>query len=196
MIRKPTFVLLVIFIVMSAGVLIWQKSQSRPELSATTEPAIQFLFETGGRKVNGIIIYDTLGGRIELENTNEAGWSLVEPSNGAADESRIQSAVSEIESLRILSKLESPPEKELVGLDKPAYYMKVIYEDGQHDLVMIGNETPTGSGYYVSLDGGPVWVVNKFGVDNLLELLKDPPVIRTPTPTPTILSDLTATPEP
>lgn len=194
MIKKPTLVLLIIFVVMSAGVYFWQGY--RPEISPTAEPNIQFLFETGGRKVNGIIIYDSLGGRVELKKTNEDTWILVAPADGAADETRIQSAVSEIESLRILSKLESSPEKEMVGLERPSFYIKVTYEDGQQNLVMIGDATPTGSGYYVSLEGNPVWVVNKFGVDNLLELLKDPPIIKTPASTPTILPEMTSTPEP
>lgn len=196
MIRKPTLVLLVIFVVMAFGVVLWQKSRSEEEASTTPAPGIQFLFETGGRRISGIVIYDSLGGRVELQRLENDTWTLIDPADGVADETRIQSAVSEIEALRLLSDLESLPEKDIVGLDTPAYYIKVIFEDGQQKLAAIGNATPTGSGYYVSLDGGPVWVVNKMGVDNLVELLDDPPVIRTPTPTPTSVPEITSTPQP
>lgn len=196
MIRKPTLVLLLIFIMMVVGVYFWQRSQSEPEIPSTPGPEVQFLFETGGRKIGGIILYDSLGGRVELRRSVQDEWILIEPASESPDETRIQSAVAEIESLRLLSKLESPPEKELVGLDKPSYFIKVVYADGQEELVSIGNETPTGSGYYVSLDGGPAWVVNKLGIDSLLELLRDPPVMTTPTPMPTMLPESTITPGP
>ncbi len=196
MIRKPTLILLSIFVVMAVGLYFWQGSQSQPDRQETATSEVQFLFETSGRKIIGIILYDSLGSRVELQRTDQDEWFLVEPADEVADETRIQSAVAELESLRVLSKLEPPPQKEVVGLNDPAHFIKVIYEDNQEDFASIGDETPTGSGYYVSLNGGAIWVINKLGIDSLLSLISDPPIIRTPTPTPTLLPELTATPEP
>ncbi len=196
MIRKPTLILLSIFVVMAVGLYFWQGSQSQPDRQETATSEVQFLFETSGRKIIGIILYDSLGSRVELRRSDQGEWLLVEPADEVADETRIQSAVAELESLRVLSKLEPPPQKEVVGLNDPAHFIKVIYEDNQEDFASIGDETPTGSGYYVSLNGGAIWVINKLGIDSLLGLISDPPVIKTPTPTPTLLPESTSTPEP
>lgn len=196
MIRKPTLVLLLMFVVMAVGLYFWQRSQSQSEEQEIVPSEVQFLFETSGRKIVGIILYDSLGSRVELRRTDQDEWFLVEPADEVPDESRIQSGVAELESLRVLSKLEPPPQKEVVGLNDPDHFIKVIYQDGEEDFASIGDETPTGSGYYVSLNGGAIWVVNKLGIDSLLSLISDPPIIKTPTPTPTLLPELTATPEP
>jgi hypothetical protein len=49
-------------------------------------------------------------------------------------------------------------------------------------VLYVGSATPTQSGYYVRKDG-MVYVAGKFEIDDLVDLLKNPPVLP-PTATP------------
>jgi len=48
----------------------------------------------------------------------------------------------------------------------------------------IGELTQIGGGYYVHVEGEPLFVVNSFGMDSLIEFLTDPAIYETPTPSP------------
>ena len=74
------------------------------------------------------------------------------------------------------------------GLQLPTYIITIAYQSGQNHVIKVGNLTPTQSGYYVQLDIGNTVIVNQFGIDDVIEMLKS--VTYTPTPS------LTTTPLP
>jgi hypothetical protein len=85
---------------------------------------------------------------------------------------------------RILSRPQVAPAD--AGLSQPSYVMTVKVTGGTEEVVRIGDLTPTSSGYYASLnDGSDVLVVDKTGLDALLNLVTSPPYASTPTPAPT-----------
>jgi hypothetical protein len=66
------------------------------------------------------------------------------------------------------------------GLDDPSYEITLVaIQDGQavRFAFLIGDETPTGSGYYLMRQGNPsVRVVLKVPIDNVTNLLDGPPL--------------------
>jgi hypothetical protein len=45
--------------------------------------------------------------------------------------------------------------------------------------------TPTGNGYYIRYDDGPIYIIDVDGIDSILNLLTTPPYLPTETPVPT-----------
>lgn len=79
---------------------------------------------------------------------------------------------------RVFSSSENP--LSAYGLDTPAYTIDLdTLTDGankQYSLA-VGNETPTANGYYVQKPGDPrVYVVPKGAVDNMINLIDNPPL--------------------
>ena len=64
----------------------------------------------------------------------------------------------------------------------PADTMELGFVNGANHKIEVGNLTPTSSGYYVRFDGGKIYVIEKSGIDALLNLLTAPPFPATATP--------------
>ena len=70
------------------------------------------------------------------------------------------------------------------GLASPANVITVGFSDGAYVKVQIGDETPTGTGYYARKENGNILVVDKYGIDALLPPLPSSPSPAPPTPSP------------
>ena len=91
--------------------------------------------------------------------------------------------VEQLVSAEVLIELSTPPAADQTGLDKPAYVLTITDQSGQKTVIEIGSETPTQTGYYIRKES-VVYVADKFGIDNLVDMLKNPP-IQPPTATAT-----------
>ena len=105
---------------------------------------------------------------------------MVEPPNEEADESRIESAVSQAGTMRTLTKLDLKVHLADLGLDQPKNWIVISLSTGEQKIANIGNITPTNSGYYAYSSGVPVQVVDKFNVDSVLEILYELPILTQP----------------
>lgn len=193
MIRRSTWILVGVFILTLAVAYYLQRSERLAETQATPTPGIAYLFDGLAGEIQNLRISAASGENLEVEGGPEGDWRLVEPAGGQADVARIDSAVSQVQNLRIVSEMENPPPVDQVNLDPPAYRLSVTTADGQEYVAFIGDVTTIQSGYYAHRDGGPVVVVSKPAVDSLIGLLETPPVVAE-TPAPTGESDGTGTP--
>jgi hypothetical protein len=194
MIRRSTWILVGLFVILLVVALYLQRSGQLSEAQTTPTQGIAYLFDDLEGDVQHLLISAASGENLEVEGGPEGSWALVEPAGGQADEARIDSAVSQVQNLSIISELENPPALDQVSLDPPAYRMTITTADGQEYVAFIGDVTPIESGYYARRDGGPVVVVSKAAVDSLIGLVEMPPVV-TETPVPTGEIGGTGTPQ-
>jgi len=180
MIRRPTWIILAIFLVLL--VLAWYLQQTRQNTQAETTPtpASQALFEIEENAVTGLRVEDNQGRVVELGKDAEGQWALAEPA-ALVDPLKADSAVGQVVTLDASTTLESAPSRDLIGLDPPAFTITVSLSDGTQRVIRVGNVTPIETGYYTQVDDGPVQVVSKFGLDAVIGLLDNPPVQATPT---------------
>ncbi len=112
----------------------------------------------------------------------DGGWFQVQPTQTLAISQTVNSNVSSLLNLtsrRTLAAGENP--LSAYGLEAPGrtIIITVVRED---DLTIrhaffIGNETPAGGAYYLQKQGLPgIYIVPSFTIDNLFEMLTDPPV--------------------
>jgi hypothetical protein len=94
----------------------------------------------------------------------------------------VEEAASQVIALTILNRLDLDPA--VVGLKSPAYTITVGFSSGTVVIAEVGDVTPTESGYYVRKDDGSILVIDKYGMDALINLVLYPPYEEPPTPSP------------
>ena len=200
MVKRQTWMLLAFFLAL-AGFAIYQKynpSAPRPRTNENATPSatiapVEFLFPAGQGTVASLSIESREGQSVRVERAAAGAWSLTKPFEAAADPSSAEAAASQVSALRILTRLDLDPAD--AGLKSPAYTLTVGFSDGKSFVVEVGDATPTGTGYYARKDGEGMLVIDKGGMDALLNLLQYPPYLETPTPSP-VPSIETPTPTP
>lgn len=175
MIRRPTWILLALFAVSLGAAWLWQRSQeNKPEEQPTATPATRLL-DLESDKIRDLQIEDTQGNRLSLSKLGPI-WAMTEPERQNVDIEKVNGVVDPFVSSEVLNTLSTPPAQEQTGLATPSYVLTITDLKGKATVFDIGSETPTQSGYYVRKDG-VVYVVDKLEIDNLVELLKNPPVL-------------------
>lgn len=195
MIRKTTWVVLAIFVVL-VGVYWYVQRQAKSEAQATTPtPSSQPVFVTDFGTVQAVRLEDSSGKVVAIEKDDQGNWNLTEPTAEIADQDQASTIVSQVTNLRSLAIIDNPPGNDVIGLDTPAYTITIKTVDGGQQIATVGSLTPTSSGYYVKPEGGPLMVVTKTGVDGLFAHLDNPPYPPTPTVEPSTIP-AEDTPEP
>lgn len=189
MIRRSTLILFVVFLVLLAGVMFWQRTKQSEDSKITPTAAQEYLFDFD-TEITNLIIESSDGKVVELARDKDGQWALLQPENEEIDISRVETTSTQLLVLRVLAKFEQDaPEKSTIGLDKPANVITLTLDDGSNVVIQIGDGTPTDSGFYVNVDGRGMYVVEKYGLQTILDLLENPPIMPTPvvvdaTPTP------------
>lgn len=110
---------------------------------------------------------------------NDAGkWEMMAPQPLRIDQDAISSMTSTLSSLSADRLIEEKAQDLAVyGLQSPALELVITQKDGKTYKLLVGDETPTGGGYYARLDGDPrVFTIaswNKSSLDKSWKDLRD-----------------------
>jgi hypothetical protein len=184
MIRRNTWILLFLLVIVAAGAYYLNNRKAQQAASATPTAAGGAgsgpLFSATPGAPTDITVKDTTGKMVEVARNGSGAWVLKAPTNAQADQAAAEAAATQVTALRVLSSVQL--DLNIVGLDKPTYIMAFTFKDGSKHTLNVGSVTPIQDGYYTSLDEGPVKIVDKPGLDALIQLLSQPPYVATPTP--------------
>jgi hypothetical protein len=187
MVKRQTWVLLAVFVVLIGLAFFWTRFQNdRKKSNPTPTPTPQqHIFTMDSAAVASLKITDNVSGKSVMVARDVSGqWKLVDPQAEFTDVASVESAVTQLASLQVTSSLPTNSNLAEYGLDQPAYTITVNVNDGGQLLAQVGSATATNSGYYVLVPGGVPQIVAKYGLDAVLKLLSKPP-IATPTSAPT-----------
>jgi hypothetical protein len=194
MIRRSTWIVLGIFILLLLGIFIWPKiSKNTEPVEPTSTVIVQWpVFDLEGRDVIGIAISDHTGESISFERENPtADWVVLGQPTELVDSGIFENTVRNLAYLMIDTQFQIEPPLTAMGLDSPSYSILLTLDNAEKVSLFIGNLVPTGGGYYVKVDNNPAVVVSQTDIDFITSSLKNPPLL--PTSTPDIT--LTLTPE-
>jgi hypothetical protein len=156
-----------------------------------------YLWTLTTEQITGLRLEDRANGRaVDLAKDASGAWQLNEPGPQPADQTSAASAISGLATLTVNSTITTSTDLSAFGVLSPTYRLQVRLADDQQLVALIGDKAPTGSTYYVVRVGeSDVLTVNTFGLDALIQLLDNPPVVP-PTATPTGLpaTDAAGTP--
>jgi len=200
MIKKPTWILIGVLVIILITAWLIQTLPFGKKVEPTPTVGYGSLFNLSANPIIACKITDNTGKIVAVERDANGAWVLTEPSGLEADTERIQAAITRAQSMSIITEYDPAPELNIIALDPPAYQIVVTLADGSQQHAIIGMITPTDSGYYGQLEGGPVLLINKYGTEGLLDLIKNIPIKPTPTVdltqvvlTPTFTSVITPT---
>jgi hypothetical protein len=181
MIRRTTWVLLAIFVVLLGVLLYLQRNPLNLNEDETPTPTVALL-SIDQNQINKLQVRSHEGNQVAFIKTADGAWELVDPPGKLGSDSVVQSMLNRLGSLSALSTLSGQVQDETLGLNPPRYMLIASTSAGQEQVLNIGVQTPTGSGYYLRVNDGPVYVVSQSSVDTLLTPLTDPSSIATTTP--------------
>jgi hypothetical protein len=186
MVRRSTWIVLGIFILLAAAAVLWprlQKENETQEPTPTVQPDQPLIFDLDSQDMLWIQFADAAGEQIEVERESaEADWVVVGESPEISDSFRIGSIAGQLLAMRATRTFETELGVDTVGLDNPAYTITIRTTSGDEIVARIGNLTAVGSGYYIQVDDDPVVIVAKLVLDEILSILTEPPLMPTPTP--------------
>ncbi len=192
MVRRTTWIVLILFLGLLAFSLYWQNRNKDNQGEVTPSPVIQSLLDIKSDEITNLRIEDERGGTVEIKHVEGNGWILVVPKSEATDSKAVDGMVNQFVSLHVISTIDPAPPDDATGLKNPEYKIHLRVKDGRQMIVNVGVQTATGSGYYVKLDDGFVKVVDKIGLETVTNLIYQPPVLLSFTGMPTLL----VTPQP
>ena len=181
MIRRSTWIILGIFILLITATLVWQRYEKEAEAKVTPTTEQDLLLNLNS-KVTGLRIEGVGSQIVEVVRDEQDSWKLIIPEGQETDSDSVEAVVSQLSSLRILSAFEQGLDLGGTGLVVPSYKITIRTDNGQQINVNVGKATATGSGYYVHLGEEGVYVVSKYSLDSILNLLENPPIKPTQTP--------------
>jgi hypothetical protein len=192
MIRKTTWIIVLIFAVLLVVVILWQRSQDKQEAAATPQAseavtANQDLFSVQG-EIAGLRIEHVGDKAVEMKQDGAGQWSLTGASAAILDKAAMDSVVSSLAAMPVVSTLPNPPTLQDLGLDPPSYRILVTLQNGDQLIASVGKLAPTGSGCYVLSGDRRVVIVNEFSLQSVLDLVDKPPFPPTPYPLPSDLA--------
>jgi Domain of unknown function (DUF4340) len=193
MVKRPTWILLVLLVlVVGAYFLIKNHPLKKAEPTPTTS-GNGYLVTPSDGVLQSLRIYKKKGQNFQMQRDLSKTWVITAPTSTVADQALAGAAETQVNALRIITMLESPPDPNTVGLDAPSYTMELEFVSGISHKLEVGILTPTSSGYYVRFDDGKIYVISQSGIDALSNLLTAPPYPATETPSPTVESISTPT---
>lgn len=183
MIRRST--LIVVLILAALVALAFYLQREKPEEAAQLTPtAAQELLFSFDSQVQGMRVEHVGSGIVEIVRDADGKWVMKTPPAQETDGGVVDAAISQLLSTMILSSLPEGPDLEAAGLTAPAYRALIWLDDGSQELLSVGKETPTGSGYYALVSNRGMFIVNKYSLDAFLKLADAPPFAATATPPP------------
>lgn len=199
MIKRSTWVLLATFAILLAVVLLlpqFKGKEEEPTPIVTPELESPFTFA-----IADVVEFEVVGsdGASVLVNRDEgSAWKLVEPEAETSETNNIEGVVAGVININLLTKIDPAPPADVSGLEPPLYIVTMVNKNGNEEAFLIGELTPTSSGYYIQTDDGQVYVADKTKIDQVIELVRNPPVNVTPTltlnPKGSDIPDATPTP--
>ena len=196
MMKRSTWILLVVFVVLLAGAVFIPQllERTQPVPATPTVQPVTNLFNYASNDIKALAIRDSLGNHAAM-NRSDSGWTITEVQVAYTDvaTATIEAGVTQFASLRVLSTPDAASDFSILGLATPAYTITISMQNGVQHILRVGDVTPSGKGYYVQLNGAAPVVVNKSGLDAVVGWAAIPPVIL-PTATPTITTTVTVTP--
>jgi len=196
MIRRSTWVVFVIFLVIAAAAIFLLRSPASPLPANAAEtpsatPAPLVIQGWDAAQVTDIQFVSSKGEAQHLARTQDTLWTdMVKQS--PASVGQVEELLSELLTMRVLTTMPTDYSLDALALTNPTQKITIGRQDGATLDLLVGNVTPTGNGYYVRVNNNAPEVVSKYALDAVTQLFAD--IQATPTSLPSPSPEATATP--
>ena len=109
MIRRNTWIVLLLFILAAALAFYLQRNRPEESAQATPSAAPQFLLDVDEASLQRLTVQSAAGKQVVLERQSDGVWFLIDPAAEETDTAVAQAAVVQLASLKIVSSPGSLP---------------------------------------------------------------------------------------
>ncbi len=173
MLRMRGLLIALAVLVALAGGVYWSNKAKEAEAKKPAAEAAPKILDLQGRPLTKIEIRRTGGETTVLEKKGK--WELTAPRPLPADQEAVGSFLSTFLTLnadRLIEAKASDPGT--YGLAQPSIDVSFTQKDGKSGQLLIGDEVPTGNGYYVKLAGDPrIFTIASYSKTSLDKTEKD-----------------------
>ena len=158
-----------------AGTLYWSNHRKPADDTAKaseTSPVILKLDESSITKVE---LKDKDAQPIVLAKNGSGSWQITTPKHYSADAANVSSALSSLSALKAERVIDDKAtDLKPYGLDPPAVEVNVTEKDNKSQKLLLGDDTPAGSGVYAMLAGDPrVFTIASFNKSSINKSLNE-----------------------
>ncbi len=183
MIKRSTWVMLAVLAVLLAILLLLPKFKGiEAEATPSPTPSLEAPFSFSVSEVAELHVIGSDGTSVKVKRDESSNWKLIEPDEEVSESNNIEGVVSGVINMNLLSKIDPPPPADVSGISTPSFTVTIINKSGDEEKFLIGNLTPTSSGYYIQTADGQVYVADKYDIESVIDLVMNPPIKETPTP--------------
>ncbi len=196
MIRRSTWIVFGIFIVVALTAIFLMKSPSSPlPVNGISTPSVT----PAPRVIEGWD--ESMVASLALENSDGFGQQITRNSDGSwtnvsqqmpVEAGKVEQIISELLALRVLTVMPADYSLDALELTSPTKRIIFTSQEGKKVDFIIGKLTPTGNGYYVRIDNLSPVVVSNYAVDGVTQLFAD--IQATATPQVSLTVEATAAP--
>jgi hypothetical protein len=174
---KPGGLLTAVALLAVLGGLVWWSNKKQAAAGKSPADSTIKLLTIPDADFKEIRIKKVSGESIDLKR-EDGKWAMTEPKPLRADQDEVGSMVSNLSSLSADKLIEDKAnDLKAYGLGDPTLNVEIVKKDGKTAGVLIGDDTPTGSGAYAKLPNDPrVFTVASFvksSLDKRPEDLRD-----------------------
>ena len=196
MVRRTTWILLLVFVLLVGFAWFFPRylaNKAKNEPTATPVASAASLYNLAIADVNAISISASTGEKVDLyKDPGSSNWAIAEIPVDQANSSQIESTIKQLLSLQVKDTLGVLPPLDTIGLSAPAYTLTMTTTDGTKIVTSIGAPNAIGDGYYVQVGSDPVVIIDNVVMDDVINMIKQPPL--KPTATPEVTATETAVP--
>lgn len=152
---KPKGLLIAVVLLAVLGGLVWWSNKKQAAAGSKTTDTTTKLLTIPDDQFQNIRIRKVTGEVEDLQREN-GKWKLTEPKPLPADQDAVSGIVTNLSSLSADKVIEDKAaDLKQYGLADPTLDIQIKRKDGKTDELLIGDDTPTGSGAYAKLANDP-----------------------------------------
>jgi hypothetical protein len=183
--QRITIVVVVVFAILAA--LVYVLEMRTDQGTSTEEDDTASVFSFSASEVTMLKVTDlTTDQSATVLRGADCAWQMTEPFDAEADDMRVESLLDTLSWLLPTRTIEGEDvDLGAFGLAEPVLRVEVGLEEGEDQVLLVGNENPAGYSRYAQREGEErVYLVSSSTIGDLEELISDPPEKPTPTPAP------------
>jgi len=172
MIRKSTFLFLIVFLLL-VGLSFALKQGWFEKSTIEPTPTTQPMLLDGFPEANLASLQVTENNLVTLELTRQADgtWVITKPEGFQGDSGKIAQLFSSLYGLTLTSVVSANTPLEPLGISPESMKITITNISGEKIVLKPGGLTPTGSGYFIQVNSNPAVVISKYGYEGLASLL-------------------------
>jgi hypothetical protein len=151
---KPNGLTIAVVLLAIFGGLVWWSNKHQAASGSTTDKTTKLL-TIPEDQFQSIHVKKVTGEVIDLEK-QDGKWKITQPVQLPADQDAVSSMVTNLASLNADSTVdEKAGDLKPYGLNDPTLDIQIKLKNGKSNELLIGDDTPTGSGAYAKVAGSP-----------------------------------------